>query len=102
MSLPCLISYAYAKCFEWDKVKEMAPELDLIIDCGAFTTHKQGKIITLNDYYSFLETIDYPLVGYFALDAIGDPKKTWENFMDMIKNGFEPMPIFTRVTPLKD
>lgn len=96
MTLPVLISYAYAKSFDWVKVKEQAPEIDLLIDCGAFTAHNQGKPVTLSEYYDFLETITYPVAGYFALDSIGDPKQTWINFKDMIDNGFEPMPIFTR------
>lgn len=99
--VPVLISYAYAKCFDWDAIRKVADQIDLLIDCGAFTVHKQGKKITLDEYYDFLGEIDYPVDGYFALDSIGDPKKTWENFRDMQENGFEPIPIFTRGDQLR-
>ena len=95
-SLRVLISYAYEKCFDWDKIRKIAPDLDLLIDCGAYTVHKKGKKISLDEYYDFLAKIDFPIVGYFALDSIGDPEKTWTNFMAMKENGYEPMPIFTR------
>lgn len=101
MNLKVLISYAYAKSFDWSKIKQMAPQIDLLIDCGAFTAHTKGKKITLEEYYEFLSGIDYPIIGYFALDSIGDAEQTWKNFMHMKEHGFEPMPIFTRGDNLK-
>jgi len=95
-SLPVLISYAYEKCFDWDKIRAIASEIDLLIDCGAFTVHKKGKVIQLEEYYDFLYKIDFPIVDYFALDSIGDPVKTFSNFMQMMEDGFTPLPIFTR------
>jgi hypothetical protein len=100
-SLPVLISYAYERCFDWERVAKLAPELDLLIDCGAYTVHKKGKKISLEEYYDFLARINFPVVGYFALDSIGDPVKTWSNFIDMKENGFEPIPIFTRGDELR-
>lgn len=94
--LPVLISYAYEKCFDWEKIRAASGEIDLLIDCGAFTVHKKGKKIELSEYYDFLYKIDFPIVNYFALDSIGDPEKTFSNFMQMLEDGFEPMPIFTR------
>lgn len=99
--LQVLISYAYEKCFDWDKIKKMSPNLSLLIDCGAYTVHKKGKKISLEEYYDFLSKIDFPIIGYFALDSIGDPVKTWSNFIAMKENGFEPMPIFTRGDELR-
>jgi hypothetical protein len=94
--LPVLISYAYERCFDWEKIRQISHKIDLLIDCGAFTVHKKGKVIRLTDYLNFLYKIDYPVDGYFVLDSIGDPKKTFENFLEMRKEGFDPMPIFTR------
>lgn len=94
--LPVLISYAYERCFDWKKIEEYASSLDLLIDCGAYTVHKKGKVIKLDNYLDFLSKITFPIVGYFALDSIGDPVQTWSNFIQMKREGFDPIPIFTR------
>lgn len=95
-TLPVLISYAYEKCFQWDKIKEYAPRLNLLIDCGAFTVHKKGKVIKMEEYYDFLYSLDFEIIDYFALDSIGDPIQTFKNFIKMKEDGFDPLPIFTR------
>lgn len=95
-NLPVLISYAYAQCFKWDRIRAVSDRLDLIIDCGAFTVHKKGKKICLEEYYDFLSVIDFPIIGYLALDSIGDPIQTFKNFIRMQQDGYDPIPIFTR------
>lgn len=101
-TIPVLISYAYENCFKWDKISSMSSKLDLLIDCGAFTVHKKGKSIRLEEYYDFLSKIDFPLDGYFMLDSIGDHVQTMKNFHAMLNQGYDPIPIFTRGSPLPD
>jgi hypothetical protein len=72
-------------------------EYRLIIDSGAFTAWNAGKIITLDNYCKFLDSIQH-LQPFNAvqLDVIGDPEKSYENYLTMKKRGYEVMPVFTR------
>lgn len=95
-SLNILISYAYYT----KQVDEYLSSLDinfrLVIDSGAFTVWKKGKEIALKDYCKFLRSIKMKPWRYFNLDVIGDPQKTNFNYDLMLKEGFNPIPIFTR------
>jgi hypothetical protein len=83
----------------------------LLIDSGAFSVHKSGKNVDLDEYIQFLnynhEFIDY----YIQLDDIPgkwgeqktieqiteSPKKTWENYLYMCSKLIEPkklLPVF--------
>lgn len=83
----------------------------LLIDSGAFSVHKSGKTVNLDEYIQFLnnnhEYIDY----YIQLDDIPgkwgeqktieqiteSPKKTWDNYLYMCNKLVEPkklLPVF--------
>lgn len=83
----------------------------LLIDSGAFSVHKSGKTVDLEDYINFLnenhEWLDY----YIQLDDIpgkwgvprtkeellASPPKTWENYLYMRSRLIEPdklLPVF--------
>lgn len=102
--LPILISYAYRGNLHWDVIERERDSLNLIIDSGAFTAFKQNKPVKLKDYQLWLEKI-IPTIkpaGYFTLDVIGAPEQTKQNYLQMLKDGFKPIPIFTRGTPKED
>lgn len=74
----------------------------LLIDSGAFTNWKLGKETTVESYMEFLTGLPFTPWRYFTLDKIGDPKVTRSNYETMLKNGFKPVPIFTRGTPIRE
>lgn len=94
--LNILVSYPYLKPDVIEELKKIGPELRLVVDSGAFTAHKSGKPIKLDDYCRFIETFPIQPWRYFTLDVIGDNKRTMENYELMLKRGFKPVPIFTR------
>ena len=69
--------------------------VDLLIDSGAFAAFRLGKPIDLDEYMGFLANHKDNLFGYFALDVIGDRKRTMDNLREMRKQGFRPWPVFT-------
>lgn len=75
---------------------DAAGKLRLFLDSGAFTAWKSGKPISLDDYCRFIETLPIKPWRYFALDVIGDPHGTIQNYQTMLDRGLTPVPIFTR------
>lgn len=77
---------------------EHADDMCLMVDSGAFSVAKSGKTITLDMYCEFvsgLREMPLDLHGYIALDVIGDPVATRANYYEMLKRGFEPIPVIT-------
>jgi len=94
--LNILVSYVY-----WsDKIEELLlqnqDKVRFLLDSGAFTAWKQKKTITVDQYMRFLDDLKIEPWRYFTLDVIGDAKKTDEQYKEMLKCGFKPIPIFTR------
>jgi hypothetical protein len=91
-----LVAYPYwnAPFNAW--IKQHSADVRLLIDSGAFTAWRGGKVIELDDYCRFLEALPVHPWRYFALDVVGDPAATMRNFEAMIRRGFKPVPIFTR------
>lgn len=79
-----------------ERLHENAGCIRFLIDCGAFTAWKLGKPVDLDDYCRFLEALPFTPWRYFALDVIGDPHATRQNYDTMLKRGFKPVPIYTR------
>lgn len=100
MKLPVLASYAYLKN-KPDFVNSLVrdPDLDLLIDSGAFTAFHSGKPIQLADYIDFIRR--HKVKNYFTLDVIGDAEATREQYLDMLAEGLKPIPIFTRGAPIE-
>ena len=69
----------------------------LIVDSGAFTAWNTGKIIKLDEYCKFLDSIE-KLKPFHAvqLDVFGNPEESWKNFLTMKSRGYDVMPVFTR------
>jgi hypothetical protein len=96
--LNVLIAYPYFKQPIADLVRSpsISSDLNLLVDSGAFTAWKAGKPIELKTYLEFLRTLPIKPFGYFMLDVIGDAERTKENYHEMLDEGFDPIPIFTR------
>lgn len=64
------------------------------LDSGAFSAWKSGKVITLEEYCQFLKENGDKVTTYAALDVIGDPDKSLENYLKMREWGLNPLPAF--------
>lgn len=91
-----LISFPY-----WSEefaagLSNAGPEVEWVLDSGAFSAFRAGKTIALVDYCDFLERLPVQPYRYFALDVIGDAVATRANYEAMLERGLSPIPIFTR------
>lgn len=97
--LNILIAYPYfSKSVEAELKNLDRSDYRLIVDSGAFTAWNSGKEIKLDEYCSFLKTIEYLKPDLIVqLDVFGDPEQSWKNFLEMQKRGFHNVcPVFTR------
>lgn len=85
-----------------ERIKNNRDDIRLLIDSGAFTDWKAGKVSSVEDYMKFLDSLPIKPWRYFVLDKIGDPEGTRKNYEIMKSNGFNPVPIFTRGTDLSE
>ena len=96
-----LVAYPYTTPNIISRFKEAGETMRWFIDCGAFTAWKLNKPITLDEYCTFLDGLPCKPWRYFALDVVGDPERTLENYDEMIRRGYNPVPIFTRGEDVK-
>lgn len=90
------MAYPYMSPDKLERVAELGSELDLFIDSGAFTAWQARKEIRLQDYCDFLHRLPVRPECYVALDVVGNPQRTRENFDEMLKQGLRPVPVWTR------
>lgn len=98
---PVLISYALIMSGGRDGMESFRrfaehPEIEVLLDSGAFTALNAGVEIKLDDYMRFLEEWAPKLFGYLALDVLGDPVATDKNLQTMLTAGFRPVPVHVR------
>ena len=86
----------------------MKTAVDLILDCGAYTTWRKGKVIDLPRYIKFIQKHQAYLTAYVNLDVIpgavgvvptadqveASAEAGWKNLLTMRKEGLDPMPVF--------
>lgn len=94
---PVLASYALARksMREFERLAER-DDVEILLDCGAFTALNAGHAIELSDYMSFLRQWGSRLFGYLALDVIGNPSATDRNLQIMLDAGLRPIPVHVR------
>lgn len=74
----------------------------LIVDSGAFTAYNCGKVIKLDDYHSFIKTVQHLQPDAFIqLDKVFDPEGTRLNLQKSRDAGFNVCPVFTRGDEIK-
>jgi hypothetical protein len=94
MKFPVLVSYAYAReSPELFAVLANDPNVELLLDSGAFTAKNIGKEIRLEDYCRFLDEWGGRLFRYLALDVVGNPAATDANLKQMLHYGYNPVPV---------
>lgn len=93
--LPVLISYAYLRKMKPDVVESIVnnPDIELLLDSGAFTALNAGEVISLSEYMDFVGRWGSKLAGYIALDVLGDPVKTEAQLAEMHRAGLKPVPV---------
>jgi hypothetical protein len=94
--LNILVAYPYLSSQIVDRLRDVGPDLRLVVDSGAFTAWKAGKPINLDDYCRFLDGLQIKPWRYFTLDVVGDPHASMVNYETMLRRGYTPVPIFTR------
>jgi hypothetical protein len=94
MKFTVLVSYAYARKAV-RRFSELAsrPDVELLLDSGAFTAKNTGEVITLDEYCAFLDEWKHKLFRYLALDVVGNPEGTDRNLQEMLRNGYKPVPV---------
>lgn len=97
-----LVAYPYMTNAVYKTLKKYQNYINLLIDCGAFTANSKGKVITLDQYCNFLDSLDIPVWKYFMLDVIGNSQKTMTQYLEMLKRGYKPIPIFTQGQKFED
>lgn len=66
-----------------------------ILDSGAFSAHNIGVQIKMEDYLAFLsKNKQFFPGGFINLDVIGDGKKSYENWKEMRRQGFDSIPVY--------
>ena len=68
--------------------------LDLFLDSGAYSAFTKGVTISLDEYIMFVHEHKALLTTYANLDVIGDPDATWQNQLEMERQGLQPLPCF--------
>jgi len=99
-----LQSYPYFSNTIYKIYKNRDPsEYELIVDSGAFSVFKSGKVIKLEEYHKFLDKVsDLAILTSIQLDVMGDEEKSWQNFLESIKLGYDVAPVFTRGTNIHE
>jgi hypothetical protein len=72
------------------------PNLEVLLDSGAFSALNIGSEIDLQEYITFLRQWGGRLFGYMLLDKLGDVNVTARNYETMLDAGLHPIPIHVR------
>ncbi len=96
LPINALVAYPYVNTKIDEYLSQNQSKFRILLDSGAFTAWKAGKEIKLDDYCKFLDNLKFKPYKYFTLDVIGNPKETLNNYNEMLKRGYNPVPIFTR------
>jgi hypothetical protein len=91
-----LLSYAFMQNVNEDVTSWIynIPNVNILLDCGAYTAFTTGKVINLSKYIEYCKKWKHRLYRYCALDKLADSKQTKINLNIMLKAGLRPMPIF--------
>jgi hypothetical protein len=98
--LNLLVSWPYLGNEILKLVADHADHVRLLVDSGAFTNWKKGVDTDVRDYIAFIMGLPVKPWRYFTLDRVGDPVDTARNLETMLDAGLEPVPVFTRGSPV--
>jgi len=99
-----LISFAYHNHFdELFSRFSLKDAPGIMLDSGAYTVWNVEGTVSLDAYIAYV--LEGPFAKYFtevvALDVIGDAKASYENAMEMERQGVNVVPVFHYGEPLK-
>jgi hypothetical protein len=94
-----LLSYYYINKINLNYLKDK--KFNILLDSGAFTAFTKNKIISIDQYISFLNENKW-IKNYITLDVINNPDKTLENLDILKSNNLNPIPVFHMGSNLKD
>mgnify|MGYP003110125743 CR=1 FL=1 len=96
--LHVLVSFAYWNTrAAQDKLQQLPPEWNLMLDSGAFTNFTSGEEkITLDDYTEFCRNHQDRFWRIINLDKIGDPAQSEINLHELRRRGVDAIPVFQR------
>lgn len=100
--LNILVAYPYMSAGMERLLADHKDDVCLMVDSGAFTVHKAGATITLDEYCAFIRALPVEPWRYITLDVIGNTDKTLSNYNVMRERGFTPLPVLTRGQPISD
>lgn len=90
-----LLSYFY---FKHKSISEVIEELgykpNIILDSGAFSAKNKGIILDMDTYQNYVKENENFVEHYIAPDVMHDGEATFERFLIMKENGFNPVPVF--------
>ena len=77
-------------------------KVKVILDSGAYTAHKKGINISIDEYAEYVKNHNNEYNGgAFNLDVIGDAKASYENWKYLINKGVNVIPVYHIGTPEK-
>lgn len=76
----------------YEKHESMNPKV--ILDSGAYTAHKKGIVINIDEYASFVKKHSSEFAGCFNLDSIGNAKVSYENWIHLKEKGADTIPVY--------
>ena len=69
-------------------------EYNYLIDSGAYTAWKSGKVIELQDYIDWNKSTGWE--NYIMLDVLEDEEASKRNYEEMVKQGLRPMYVMSK------
>jgi len=72
----------------------MKKKISLFLDSGAYSAWSKNIEINLQEYIEFIKKHKKYIDIYASLDVIGDPEKTYENHLEMERQGLKPLICF--------
>lgn len=76
------------------KQGDLAEQVILMVDSGAFTAYTQDKVIDIDEYIDFLKRNIGHIDHYVALDVIGKGAASYSNYRHMRRAGLDPIPVW--------
>ena len=72
-----------------------------LLDSGAFSAKNLGKPIDLDQYIEFVHRYGEHFEGYFNLDILDDGAGSYRNWVEMRRQGLQPVPVYHVSTEVK-
>ena len=68
--------------------------LKTMLDSGAYSAFRQGKVIDIDEYAEFVKTNGHNYDACITLDVINDAKSTYRNWLYLRKKGVDVLPVY--------